>query len=434
VDIIQTENKREGTYDYVNEHSSISELLTDTQSALNQWLSTLKATGGALEPSKTFYTPIIPKWQGSKKSVHKLTQENSLILEDTNGEPILLQQEDPNDSFFTLGIWQSPSGNETKQLEYLLRKIHEWNTNTSTHTLSWVQARIAIRSTIGRTLLYPLTATSFTAAECSKLQRALLKAVLGKMGFVRTMPEIIATAPPRFGGIGILSFELQQLISHVNLLMIHGPDKNSITHKLLKATLETYALEAGLQGDPLSLPCVSYVTNDTWVSQTLQSLKKYDISITSDIEGLQKWCHNDVFHMDRLSLFFSGTTLAVINKVRLYLRVVTLSDIISANGRSYDQDILQGIRGRNNPSPSSNRYHWPQVPQPTTSERDIWTHSIRLAFEISFIADRTRPSIIPEWNQASYTYSCWLYSSSENTIYEYLSLSKWKIWQKKREY
>jgi hypothetical protein len=348
------------------------------------------------------------------------------------GEVVLLQQQDPNDSFFTLGIWQSPSGNERQQVEYLLKKIHDWDTNTSTHKMTWTQARLAIRSTIGRSLLYPLTATSFSSEECSKLQRALLKAVLGKMGFVRTMPEIIATAPTQYDGLGILSFEIQQLCQHINLLMIHGPDKESITHKLLKASLETYALESGLPGDPLSHPSVPYVTRNTWVAQTLQSMKKFDSSITSDIVGLQKWCKNDIFLMDRMGLFFSGTTLEVINKVRLYLRIVTLSDIISANGQTYDQDIIKGKRGYSNPTPSSNRYHWPQVPTPTQSERDTWSHSIRLAFEISFITNKERPSLIPEWTQYSLSFSKWLYSSSEKKIFEFLAPLKWKVWHKKR--
>lgn len=100
------------------------------------------------------------------------------------------------------------------------------------------------------------------------------------MSIVHTIPSIIATAPKCFGGLEIMSFEIQQFISHLQLIMIHGPDASSMTRRLLQITMETYALEAGLPGDPASLPCVKYTTPRCWITQTLQSMEKYNISIT----------------------------------------------------------------------------------------------------------------------------------------------------------
>jgi hypothetical protein len=63
VDMIQT-LLQEST----NLTRDLSSLYQDTQTALNQWESTLRATGGALEPSKTFFVPIIMEWKGNKKT------------------------------------------------------------------------------------------------------------------------------------------------------------------------------------------------------------------------------------------------------------------------------------------------------------------------------------------------------------------------------
>lgn len=335
VDLIQTarNHKDEVTGDTPYD---INGLVNDTQESLNKWASMLQATGGALEPTKTFYVPIIPQWQGNHKEVKPIAWDNELILKGPDGRATTLQQNDPNDTFFTLGIWQSPSGNEEKQQDYLIKKIKEWGINTNKHNMSWRHASIAVQSTLGRTLVYPLTATAFSDRQCAQIQKVLLTEVLGKMGFVRTMPEIIATSPVCLGGLGILSFEVQQLLGHVSLLLQHGPNENTITHKLLRSSLESYALETGLSGDPLQMPWVPYATPDTWVSQTLKSMHKFNISISSGIQGLQKWSTNDIFIMEKMGYFYSGQALATINKVRLYLRVVTLSDIISADGTSYD--------------------------------------------------------------------------------------------------
>jgi hypothetical protein len=77
--------------------------------------------------------------------------------------------------------------------------------------------------------------------------------------------------------------------------------------------LEFYALESGLSGDPLGLPSVDYVTPNTWISQTIKSLRKYNIEIPTDVSGLQDWCKDDIFFMERMCLYFSGSVLATIN-------------------------------------------------------------------------------------------------------------------------
>jgi hypothetical protein len=211
------------------------------------------------------------------------------------------------------------------------------------------------------------------------------------MGIVRTTPSIIATAPPGLGGFGVLSFEIQQLISHLNLIILHGPDTSLMTHQLLRVTMETYTLETGIPGDPAKLPGVSYTTRNCWITQTLHDMKQYNISLSSDFEGLSSWCHDDIFIMDRMRKLYSGNTLAIINKVRMYLRVVTWSDLVSADGSHYDENLLWGIQGHEHPSPSRFRYRWPVIPTPTKSERELWNHSLRLAFEISITPGRNTP-------------------------------------------
>jgi hypothetical protein len=78
--------------------------------------------------------------------------------------------------------------------------------------MTWIQARIVVQATLGRTLVYPLTATTFNEEQSKLLQKTFLQAVLRKIGFVRTTPELIATAPTKLGGVGVLSFDVQQLV------------------------------------------------------------------------------------------------------------------------------------------------------------------------------------------------------------------------------
>jgi hypothetical protein len=182
------------------------------------------------------------------------------------------------------------------------------------------------------------------------------------MGIVRTTPSLIATAPRALGGLGFFSFEVTQTIAHIIMILLHGPDTSSMTHSLLLASLEYYSLESGLCGDPMSLPYVDYITRSTWIAQTLFTMRQHDIDIITGLPGVDPWCEHDIFIMDRMRYFYSTTTLLAVNKVRLYLRVVTLSDLITADGRAYSGALLKGHRCDANPSPSCLRYRWPDVP------------------------------------------------------------------------
>jgi hypothetical protein len=312
----------------------------------------------------------------------------------------------------------------------MLDQIKKWGHNTTNNKITWHHARIAIRSTIGRTLAYPLVATAFDSKQCKMLQSCFLEATLGKTGIVRTAPSIIAIAPTSLGGFGFMSFEIEQLIQHLGLIMQHGPDQTSTTGRLLRATLEYYALDTGLSGDPLSLPYAEYATRKTWISTTITALRKHGISISSGGHGLTRWCSNDTFIMEHLFNKLPYSTLCIVNKVRLYLRVVTLSDMVSADGSQFDREMLQGIKSCSNPQPSYYRYIWPHVDKPTTFERTTWTQIICSHFDIDLTYGRRRATTSTyHWYTQSFGHSMWMLSRSTGMVYERTSpCPLWRMW------
>lgn len=111
-----------------------------------------------------------------------------------------------------------------------MEKIKDWNSKTNQQRLTWGQAQIACRATIGRTLQYSLPATTFDEADCKELQNVYLQTMLGKTGVVRTAPHIIAIAPPWLGGFGLMSFEVEQFISHLGIILQHGQQTRCVIH------------------------------------------------------------------------------------------------------------------------------------------------------------------------------------------------------------
>lgn len=422
-DIIQTGQQTQG----IVTENDINNLYSTTQQAIQTWSSTLAATGGALEPTKTFYVPIIPGWKGSRTELRKDRSHHQISLVNNDGSNTHLVKKDPQDSFFSLGLWQSPTGDETRQTKHMQDIICAWGHSTSTHKISWKHARIAVKSTIGRTLYYPLLATSMNETQCARLQRHILDQTLGKMGIVRTTPTLLATAPVTLGGFGVISIETVQLIRHISLLLQHGQDPNSVTGKLLISTLEYNVLETGYAGDPMQVPPVTYTTRNTWISNTLNSMSRHDIKIRTTLSGLERWTDDDQFIMELLKDYGTNALLATINKVRMFLKVVTVSDLLTADGTTFDRDCIQGKRSGSHPNPSHFRYGWPSVPSPTSAERAIWTSAIVFQLQINIDQPRTRYGHIL-WRDNAPQYAQWLYSERDNRLYQRMSSRQWGIW------
>ena len=91
--------------------------------------------------------------------------------------------------------------------------------------------------------------------------------------------------------------------------------------------------------------------------------------------------------MERAYDIIHGSDLLIFNKVRLYLRVATVSDLSTANGREIDHNILRGTRNQS-PTFSEYIYTWPTIPQPTPKEIKIWYNTIATMFSITKVKPR----------------------------------------------
>ena len=120
---------------------------------------------------------------------------------------------------------------------------------------------------------------------------------------------------------------------------------------------------------------VNYLTERTWIENTIRSCHKYNITIESSITGLHKWTDRDECIMDRALRKIKGKELRIFNKVRLYLQVATTSDIANADGNSIDREILR-VKRSTSPSPSAHAYKWPHIPAPASSEVRIWSEAL----------------------------------------------------------
>lgn len=193
------------------------------------------------------------------------------------------------------------------------------------------------------------------------------------MNIVRTAPTIPVEAPTEYGRLGIDSnLYKNQMIDHSIILMNHG-HRETTTGVLLRIALEALAVEAGVGGDPgkFNIDEIDWVTENTWIRGTLESYNEHDIELHTSIAGLKTWTNRDEFLMEAITRNTSRKDDRILNKVGMYLKVATFSDIVTADGKQIDENILKGER-----STSFNAYNRPNVSEPTKAEKKLWTETI----------------------------------------------------------
>jgi hypothetical protein len=208
-----------------NANTTPSEMVAEMQRILDHWAGGLRATGGALVPSKSYWYDIAFKWNQPKSTwEYKTMQElpGSLTLHDHLQQLVTIRRMDVHQANETLGLWIAANGNKRAQIQALRNSIVRWTGKISTKQLTKVEAWLSLQIGVAKALRYPLTATCIPQKEYIKLDKELLKAALPALGFPPTFPFDITRAPPEVLGLGIPSIWHDQGIEHEAALLRHG--------------------------------------------------------------------------------------------------------------------------------------------------------------------------------------------------------------------
>ena len=220
-----------------------------------------------------------------------------------------------------------------------------------------------------------------------------------------------------------------QFWDHLQIMLHHG-HKQSPTGQLLRASIEALAIESGCSGDPLAFSPdkICYTTQNTWIKETITQLHKNNVTLKHDIKGLNSWYNDDTFIMDKAISIMKGTQLKLFNKVRMFLKVVTMTDVVNAAGNFIDKNCFNGDPTKESPLPSTWTYIWPTIQSISKNELDIWQANITWIFQISSSGQINRN--IVKWNSDACKVSNWVLNSRNNLIYQKTHDNKWIEWRR----
>jgi hypothetical protein len=336
------------------------EVVSQMQAAVDRWEGGLRATGGALVPSKSHWYLIDFKWTGTLwkyRNIEEMPGELSIL--DTTAQRVTLDRHEPQVATETLGVWQAMDGNNQVQIAKLRKKTELFAECMRTGFLSKNDAWYAINTTIMKTLEYPMMATTISEYEWGQIMIPLLKMGLPRAGISSKFPRDVLFGPTSLQGFGIMHPWYHQQLIHITALLEHT-QQQTMTGQLLTTSYEQQRLEMGTSGSmtDISYKTMTKVVTETWITDLWAFLDRFQIKIRDNTAPLQLQRKNDKVIMDEfIKIGCNGNMLKELNECRMFLHAVTLADIASADGLEISLNAWNGIKDDSGES----QYQWPRT-------------------------------------------------------------------------
>jgi hypothetical protein len=261
------------------ERASHSEIVSLLQRSIDTWEGSLKATGGAIVPEKTFWQLIDFKFHAGTWQYKSIADSpGRSFVNDINGIRKELQRLEPSQAETTLGVDLALDGNTLQQARKMIDTAQKWADNMRTGRISRDEAWLAITSTIWRTLAYPLPSLNLTKPQCEDIMAPILRYGLPAMGICRTFPRKMVFAPTKYMGLGFTHLYTLQETARLKDI-IHHSFKNTITGRLYRTSIELLILEIGMGTSlhSISFPYFSNLASNSLVKSTWKFLYDHQI-------------------------------------------------------------------------------------------------------------------------------------------------------------
>ncbi len=144
-----------------------------------------------------------------------------------------------------------------------------------------------------------------------------------------------------FGGIGLFSFAIEHTISMINMFIQHYGAGTTLAKKFT-ALLEALQLELGCAGNPLweNFDEKDLLATECWMKSFWEHLHHYRFEICLIYPSLMMPRRHDRLLVEMfLVAGYKGLQLQGLNRCRLALRLLFLSDIMTECGHFLDVHI-----------------------------------------------------------------------------------------------
>jgi len=268
-------------------------------------------------------------------------------------------------------------------------------------------------------IAYSVPALSLTEAECNSIQSTAFMVLLPKLHSNRHTARTIVFGQLTYGGLalptlyGMQSYDqLKYCIGHICL--------GDTTGKLLLIALSYLQLISGATKPILQQDINQYLQwiKKFWMTSIWSFLSRTQLKL--HIPGA--WCptpprrHNIVLMDHFLCLKFSPGDMTKLNCCRLYLQVIYLSNIATADGTSIGEEY----KVVNQTLLRKSKLRWPRQVCTPPSMWQLWNNAL------SHFESRGK-LVVPlrEWQQPSHQMWPWFVDQDKMIVYHHTDQDSW---------
>ncbi|KAI2499411.1 hypothetical protein MHU86_15056 [Fragilaria crotonensis] len=408
---------------------SLETMIAKLKHMAQTWENLLFYSGGALNLTKCSWHIMFWDWKKGRPGTRQLHTDDSTLSLTTQGnttDPTLIRRLPLHQASRLLGVHLTPTGNFSHQLQVLKTKADTFAIRLRSPKLTPRDIMTFHRTMYTPAMTYVLPALATDEEELAPIQSKIMPAILQKLGYSSKLPTAIRHGPEELGGLALLDLRTELGISNIKY-MRNAIYSASEPGKLMLLNIKYSQIEAGIQEPILEHPsiCIPYLTK-TWITSVRQYLFQHNmqISLTDTLQVHLRSKHDQcVMNPDNLTRY-TTTQQTDINLVRLYLQVITLSDLSTTDGNNIDEFFLRGER---KPHQRIRKKTWPRQETPTTSQQKMWRKYITSNY-IRYATKWRDPlgSFTVEHPQPGQTHHLPNPTNVDSTLPEYIqSLPRW---------
>lgn len=394
-------------------------IIQRTQKAADIWNNAITQTGGALRPEKCKWYLITFNWRNGKWKYGNCDEDDAQITQrDTNNKIIPIERLDVNFGHKGLGVHTAPDGSHHQQVEAIIKKITTWNQLIKVGYLTKHDIYTSAHTSIFKSVEYILPATSMSGQECKKIDTAMHKTYLSRMGINKHLPLAYRYASKRYQGLNSLHVESQQLISKLQIFLTHM-NQNTQLGLSIQAVMESTQLLTCMDTPFFQLSFSEYGflihKEKSWISHLWEMITRYAIKIHCNVKTPHTSRTNDssLMEMAITSQQFNQSELLSLRRCFHYFQILHMSDITDGTGKK----IISSYWTNQKDTTRTSKYKWPHQTKPSSSDFRTWQEFLLQVCPIDAQGYLRRP--LGEWINNHHQITKWKYHNPTSTLYQH---------------
>jgi hypothetical protein len=273
----------------------------------------------------------------------------------------------------TLGAMTLPDGNSGASIQLMQEKAQNWINAMRSGHLHRRNVRFSLKVQFRPQVKYGLCSTT---ATFSKLEQALhwqYYQILPLGGVVRSTPVGSRMIDTGFYGVGLLHVGIEALIAMTNKLLMHY-GCSTATGRFMQISHSLLLVELGMSFQPLQVSYKNHnhLVTHTWMKMLWEKLSMFEMTviITENSWGFPREREKFIMQV-LLRAGYGKEDLRRLNRVRVSLQVLFMSNVLTASGNKISLEVLS-------PRPRGEAWlnmQWPSE-HPTASNMDLWRNAM----------------------------------------------------------